>query len=85
MKTLLKIDTQGFEWSVLQGAVATLPKVKGLLMEMSLVELYKGQMLLPDLLPKIREMGFEIWAVDQVFVDPSNARTLQLDVLFSRT
>src|SRR6185436_15148347 len=39
----LKIDTQGFEWLVLDGARDTLPKIKGILVELSLVALYAGQ------------------------------------------
>jgi FkbM family methyltransferase len=38
----LKIDTQGFDWLVLDGARDTLPQIKGILVELSLVPLYGG-------------------------------------------
>jgi len=38
----LKIDTQGFEWQVLDGARATLPHIQGILVQLSLVPLYEG-------------------------------------------
>lgn len=40
--TLLEIDTQGYEWQVLDGAITSLPKVRGVLMELSLLPLYEG-------------------------------------------
>jgi len=38
----LKIDTQGFEWQVLDGARETLPHVQGVHCELSLIPLYEG-------------------------------------------
>ena len=49
-RPFLKIDTQGFEWQVLDGAVATLPKIHGILCELSLVSLYEGQRLWMDMI-----------------------------------
>lgn len=40
--TLLKIDTQGFEKEVLEGARKTLPALKGVLMEVPIIQLYQG-------------------------------------------
>jgi len=48
----LKMDVQGFEWQVLDGAKDTLKQVQGVLCEMSLVELYKNQKLWLDLIKR---------------------------------
>ncbi len=40
---LIKIDTQGFEWQVLDGAKETLQFARGVLCELSLVPLYEGR------------------------------------------
>lgn len=80
----LKIDTQGYEWHVLDGALATLPKVRGIQMELSLVPLYEGQHLWRECIERLGAAGFVLWALQPVFIDPANGRTLQWDGLFFR-
>jgi len=80
----LKIDTQGYEWQVLDGARAILPQVRGILIELSLVPLYKGQRLWRECIERLEAEGFVLWALQPVFVDPENGRTLQWDGLFFR-
>jgi FkbM family methyltransferase len=80
----LKIDTQGYEWLVLDGAVETLPAMRGILIELSLVSLYEGQRLWQECIDRLEAEGFLLWALLPVFVDPANGRSLQLDGLFFR-
>ena len=80
----LKIDTQGYEWHVLDGALATLPKVRGIQMELSLVPLYEGQRLWRECIERLETAGFVLWALQPVFIDLTNGRTLQWDGLFFR-
>jgi FkbM family methyltransferase len=80
----LKIDTQGYEWHVLDGARATLPKVCGVQMELSLIPLYEGQRLWRESIERLESEGFVLWALEPVFVDPATGRTLQLDGVFYR-
>jgi FkbM family methyltransferase len=80
----LKIDTQGYEWQVLDGARATLPRVSGIQMELSLVPLYEGQRLWRECIDRLEAEGFVLWALQPVFVDPATGRTLQLDGIFYR-
>ena len=80
----LKIDTQGYEWQVLDGAKSILPKVRGILMEVSLVPLYEGQYLWQKSIDRLQAEGFVLWALEPVFVDSTNGRTLQMDALFFR-
>lgn len=81
---LLKIDTQGYEWQVLDGAKEILPMVRGILIEMSLIPLYEGQKLWQDITSRLESDGFTLWALQPDFIDPANGRTLQLDGLFFR-
>lgn len=84
-RTLLKIDVQGYEKAVLDGAAHTLPKFRGVRTEMSLVPLYDGQPLMPEIVAQLGELGFELWFVEPGFVEPDTRRLLQLDgVFFSR-
>ena len=80
----LKIDTQGYEWHVLDGALATLPKVRGIQMELSLVPLYEGQRLWRECIERLEAEGFVVWSLQPEFVDPATGRTLQWDGLFFR-
>lgn len=80
----LKIDTQGFEWQVLDGACDSLPLVQGVLLELSIVKLYEGQHLWLDLIARLEAQGLILWAFEPVFSDPRDGRTLQVDGVFYR-
>jgi FkbM family methyltransferase len=81
----LKIDTQGFEWQVLDGARDTLPHIKGILVELSLVPLYEGQHLWREVIDRLEAEGFTLWAFRPVFSDQASGQTLQVDGIFYRT
>lgn len=83
-RALLKIDTQGFEWQVLQGASETLNRVVGVQLELSLIPLYEGQKLMDELVDELRARGFDLWAISPVFADPRTGRLLQVDAAFFR-
>lgn len=80
----LKMDTQGFEWEVLDGAENVLPHIRGILLELSLIPLYEGQHLWQEMIGRLEKEGFSLWALQPAFVDPRNGRTLQVDGLFIR-
>lgn len=80
-RTLLKVDTQGYEMPVLKGAGALLDEFAALQLEMSFVELYDGQVLFDELREDIQGRGFRIWAVESGFSD-QDGRMLQCDALF---
>ena len=84
-RPFLKIDTQGFEWQVLNGAANSLTYIQGALLEMSLIPLYEGQHLWEDILVRMKEAGFTLWALQPGFTDPINGRTYQVDGIFYRT
>jgi FkbM family methyltransferase len=81
----LKIDTQGFEWQVLEGAKKSLPKIRGVLVELSLIQLYEGQRLWRDVIDRLEAEGFTLWAFLPEFTDPDSGRTLQVNGVFYRT
>lgn len=80
----LKIDTQGFEWQALDGAVATLPKIRGILCELSLIPLYEGQHLWRETIDRLETGGFTLWALQKGFTDAGDGRTYQMDGVFFR-
>ncbi len=58
--SLLKIDVQGFELEVLQGATELLPEIDAVYVEASDVELYQGQALLAQIERFLLEAGFRV-------------------------
>jgi FkbM family methyltransferase len=80
----IKIDTQGFEEKILNGAADFLKKAKGLLVETSLVPLYEGQALFPQIFERITKLGFELYGVQPAFINKETGRMLQIDAIFFR-
>lgn len=83
-RPFLKIDVQGYEWQVLDGAREILPRIQGVFCELSLVPLYEGQRLWLEIITRLEREGFALWAIQPGFTDPRDGRTLQLDVIFFR-
>ena len=83
-RTLLKVDVQGFEAAVLAGAAGTLPAVAGVQVELSLLPLYAGQPLMPELVERLAGHGLALWALEPGFSDPGSGRMLQCDGVFLR-
>lgn len=80
----LKIDTQGYEDRVIQGAKEVLKKACGVQLELSLVPLYEGQKLFNEMVLELNNQGFELWDIATAFVEPANGRLLQVDATFFR-
>jgi FkbM family methyltransferase len=81
----LKVDVQGYELQVLDGANELLKRIVGAQLEVSFVSLYQGQALLPTLIDYMMRRGFEIWGIIPGFTDNSSGRMLQADVIFFRS
>ncbi len=83
-RTLLKIDTQGYEASVLDGAGPLAGRLAAISLELSLVPLYEGQQLFDDLVARLRAAGYLLYALEAGFGDRRTGRMLQCDGLFVR-
>lgn len=83
-KALLKIDVQGFESAVLDGAAESLADFAAVQLELTLVPLYEGQALMTDLVDRMCGLGFRLWILIPEFSHPTTGRTLQCDGLFVR-
>jgi FkbM family methyltransferase len=83
-KALLKVDTQGYEGPVLDGAQRSLARFELVLLELSVTPLYAGQMLWLDAIERMKRAGFAVWALSPEFIDPRTGQTLQLNGLFHR-
>lgn len=80
----VKIDTQGYESAVLDGAGAILAMARGVQLELSSTPLYQGQELIHSLLERLYSIGFSLWMVSPAFTDPATRRQLQVDATLFR-
>lgn len=85
-KTLLKIDTQGFEKDVLLGALESLPKFTLLQVEMSLFHLYAGETLFYDMIHFLHQHDFRLYALEgDNLSNKKTGQLLQIDGIFINT
>jgi FkbM family methyltransferase len=80
----LKIDAQGYEDKILEGAQDSIADIVGIQIEMSLVELYKGETLFIPMLNKLDKMGFELKSFEHGFYDPKSTELYQVDAILFR-
>lgn len=83
-KVFLKIDTQGFEKEVLDGAKDCLEHIMCVQLELSIVSLYESQQLYEYFFNFFKSNGFILWSLIPGFGDPKTGQLLQFDAVFSR-
>jgi FkbM family methyltransferase len=83
-RAFLKIDTQGYEGAVLDGATMSLPRLAGLQVELSLTPLYEGEAAWREIVDRLEAAGFELRFVLPGYYDRHLKRMLQFDGVFFR-
>ena len=82
--TLLKVDVQGFELPVFEGARRTLKSVGAVITEVSFQRLYQDQPLFEEIHSALKKEGFAFSGVLDSLVSPLDGSILQADALFTR-
>ena len=80
----LKIDAQGFESQILDGAAGTLPRISVIQLESSLVPLYRGELLFPEMYKRLKGAGFDLVSIEPGLTDKRSGALLQIDAVFCR-
>lgn len=83
-RVYLKIDTQGFEREVLEGATGIMENVVALQVELSFRELYAGETLAAEMMAMIGGLGFQLFGFCNGLRDPKTKALLQADAFFIR-
>lgn len=83
--TFLKTDAQGYEAKILKGAGRSLEKIKGLQLELSIIELYRDEILFDEMLGLLKNKGFALYSLEPGFYDLKTGRLLQVDAIFYRS
>jgi FkbM family methyltransferase len=78
----VKVDVQGFESKVLDGAPELLNHAVGLQLELPLVEVYEGVVLFQSFLERINNLDFDLWSLIPGFVDIKTGRLFEVDGVF---
>jgi len=81
----LKLDVQGFEKAVLEGAAGVMDSVVAIELELSTCALYEGQWEIQDALPELHTQGFRCVAMEPVFFDAVTGELLQVDSVLVRS
>jgi|TARA_B110000093_G_C12815353_1_gene344568 FkbM family methyltransferase len=79
---MVKIDTQGFEKNVIDGAIKNLNNIKIIQLEMSIIELYKGEMLFQQMTQYLEDRGFVLISLENGFSNSTTGELLQVDGIF---
>ena len=83
-RVAMKVDVQGYESAVLDGAAAALGRLDALMLELSFTPLYEGEPPIETLVARLRTLGFAPAYIAPAFVQRPSRRWLQADVLFIR-
>jgi len=79
---LLKLDVQGYEPQVLEGAIETLKRVDYVLLEASFRPMYKGEKTFMDIARTMESYGFQFLRPVDWLSGPRSGEILQIDALF---
>ena len=69
---------------MIRGGQATIQNAELLLMEVTFIELYKGQLLFDQIYESVRRLGFQCVGTTYPLCDRNSGRALQTDALFAR-
>jgi len=81
---LVKMDVQGCEDKVIDGARCLLKRARFLIIETSMVPLYDGQPLFRDIFASIDNLGFRYEGSLSQLTSPLDGAVLQADVIFKQ-
>ena len=80
----LKVDTEGFEWEVIQGASDTLANVDYLLIETSFADRFESNYDPIELLWILRNRGFRVHSIADYTMDNESGKCIHSDILLHK-
>ncbi len=83
-RILLKLDVQGLELAVLEGAGDFLARVVAIETELSLLALYHGQPEWREVVDALEGYGYALFALEPGYSDWDSGRLVEMDAMFVR-
>jgi FkbM family methyltransferase len=81
---LLKIDAQGYELQILEGAAQVLARAEAVLLEVALIEINERAPLLHDVVAFMKARGFVAYDILEIHRRPLDRALNQVDLIFVR-
>jgi FkbM family methyltransferase len=80
--SLLKIDTQGFEFPIIQGCEKYIEEIEVLIIETNFLEVYHGSANASEVINYLYQRGFVIYDVCEIHRRPLDNALFQVDFMF---
>ncbi len=80
----LKLDTQGYEKNILNGATESLKKVKGIQIELALKPTYNDAPNFKEIFKILEDSGFTLYSLEEGFENDKTGQLLEVDGVFFR-
>jgi FkbM family methyltransferase len=80
----LKIDTQGYELKILNGALGVISRFALIQLETSFFEVYHGETLIGDVIKYLDYIGYRVVSIEPGWENPTTGELLQADFTFGR-
>lgn len=78
----LKIDTQGYENMVINGAKNSLAQIMGIQIEMALIPTYEGAITFEEMIKKLKSFNFNTTSIESGYYDKNTGKLLEVDGVF---
>jgi FkbM family methyltransferase len=81
---LLKIDVQGAERKVLEGAMTLLPQIDNIILEIMLFDYYEHRSSFLEIESILQPAGFGLFSISDISQNPMNGRTDWVEAIYRR-
>jgi FkbM family methyltransferase len=80
----LKIDAQGYEMKILEGASGAIDRFALIQVEASFFQVYQDEALVTDMIRFLDSLGYRVVGMEPGWEDPKTGELLQADLIFGR-
>ena len=83
-RLFLKLDVQGYERKVLEGAIKTMPRIIGVRIELSVSQCYEQEPSMNEMMTYLYDLGFRLCAIEEAWSNSQTREVYQMDAVFFR-
>ena len=83
-RTILKVDTQGFDHAVLLGATNALRRIAGVIFEVPVIAIYEGVRHYADTFQLLERAGFGLYALSPIAREHGAMCVMEADAIWLR-